>query len=131
MEVIRDEVLNVKKRLYVYAPKRYSAARAKLDEGIQLLCASDLQRKHPKKFNTIKEQGLECQAKMDAYAIAWSAILAFDIDHANPYAQGKIFGRDAFTPKASMGEMLRELQKLGSAGGEVFTSMHTDSRPQI
>ena len=107
--VIERELLNHKKRLYVYAPQRYLAARGNLDEGMRLL--GELQSQGVEKM---QEQGQECQQKMDVYADVWQKILAFDKEHWNPYLQRTVFGRHAFSgQKASMEEMLRDLQLMG------------------
>ena len=104
--VIEREVLNQQKRLYVYAPQRYLTARAKLDRGVGLLGALPGLEK-------MKEQGTECQQKMDAYAGVWQKIVAFDKEHWNPYTQRKVFGRHAFSARtASMEEMLRDLKAM-------------------
>jgi hypothetical protein len=108
---IRDEVLNEKKRRYVYAPERYSTARGKVDEGMALLDGvsgfAGLER--------MKACGTECQALMDAYAEVWRKIREFDATHSNPYVYWRIGrGVHAFSneKKASMEEMLRELHVL-------------------
>jgi hypothetical protein len=105
--VIYDEVLNVQKRRYVYAPKRYLTARANVDKGMRLLDGvTGLER--------MKACGVECQEKMDQYAEVWRKIREFDAGNTNPYAQRRMFGRHAFSAekKASMEEMLRELHVL-------------------
>ena len=109
VEVIRNELLNQEGRKYIYAPQRYLAARAQLDEGLRLLCASEQDFQYARNFELIKEQVEYCQKKMDDYAAAWNAIREFDANNSNPYWQ-RAFGRDAFSQKASMVEMLRELR---------------------
>jgi len=104
---IRDELLDQKKRRYVYAPKRYLTARANVDEGMRLLDGvPGLER--------MKACGKECQEKMDVYAEVWRKIREFDKDNIKPYIQRTLFGRHAFSneKKASMEEMLRELHVL-------------------
>ena len=105
--VIREELLNHKKRLYVYAPQRYLTARKNVDEGMSLLG-------EVAGFEKMKEQGKECQDKMDVYADVWSTILTFDEEHTAPYTQRMlIHGRHAFSgKKASMDEMLRDLKAM-------------------
>jgi len=97
---------------YIYAPKRYSTARADLDYGLQLLCASE-QRfiDSPQVFTIIKAHAEECQTTMDGYAAAWKSIRAFDAENTLPYFQRKFYGRDAFSRKASMVDMLRDLRE--------------------
>ena len=105
--VIREELLHHKKRRYVYAPQRYRTARENVDKGVKLL--GELEG-----FAKMKEGGIECQQKMDEYAGVWQKILEFDKEHWNPYLQRTVFGRHAFSgQKASMEEMLRDLQLMG------------------
>ena len=111
VEVIRNELLNQKERKYIYAPQRYLAARAQLDEGLRLLCASEQDFHYARNFVMIKEQVEYCQTIMDGYEDVWSKILAFDANNSNPYWQRRVYGRDAFSQKASMVEMLRELRE--------------------
>ena len=105
---VREEVLNHKQRLYVYAPQRYKTARDNLDKGV-----TQLGELHG--FEKMKKQGIECQQKMDVYAEVWSKILAFDKEHWNPYTQRMlVYGRHAFSvKKTSMEEMLRDLRSMG------------------
>ena len=103
---IRAEVTGEGKRRYVYAPDRYSTARAKVDEGMALLEAEA-------GFEKMKACGKECQELMDAYAEVWRKIREFDATHTNAYVQRR-FGIHAFSneKKANMEEMLRELKVL-------------------
>ena len=107
-EVIREELLNHKKRLYVYAPQRYLTDRENLDEGVKLL--GELQG-----FKNMKEQGTESRQKMDVYAGVWNKILAFDQTHKHTaYLMRKVRGNHAFSvKKASMEEMLHDVQLMG------------------
>ncbi len=104
---IREELLNEKKRQYVYAPERYSTARANLDEGVRLLSAVQ-------GFERMKADATDCQGKMDVYAEVWRKILEFDSTHTNPYFQRTVRRIHAFSKEheASMEEMLRELNVL-------------------
>ena len=104
---IRDEVTASWKSRYVYAPIRYSTARANVDEGMALLDAVP-------GFEKMKACGKECQALMDAYAEVWRKIREFDATHTNAYVQRAFRGIHAFSneKKANMEEMLRELMVL-------------------
>jgi hypothetical protein len=112
---IRDEVLNEKKRRYVYAPERYATARGKVDAGMAQLEGvpgfAGLER--------MKTCGKECQELMEVYAEVWRKIREFDATHSNPYVVWRSMRRiHAFSDekkdekKASMEEMLRELKVL-------------------
>ncbi len=108
---IRDEVLNEKKRRYVYAPERYSTARGNVDEGMALLEGvpgfAGLER--------MKAYDKECQELMEVYAEVWRKIREFDATHSNPYVVWRSMRRiHAFSDekKSSMEEMLRELKVL-------------------
>jgi hypothetical protein len=104
--------------VYTHAPGTYARCHEKLDEGMRLLRAAAETKKQAGlegHFTEMKEKGEHCQACFDAYAKAWSAILEFDKENSNAWWQRWHHDRHAFSPKASMAGMLRELRKLGSA----------------
>jgi hypothetical protein len=103
--------------VYNYAPGTYARCRGKLDEGMRRLEAGNEKTKEAggvRNFEELKATGERCQACFDAYADAWSAILQFDKANSNAWWQRWHRNRHAFSPKASMAGMLRELRKLGS-----------------